>query len=122
MQTRYVWAHVQNVYIVLFLGCANDQNCAEGLMCNGEHLCISNGIPVVMSVTVKTSACTGCSAGPVEQGLKVHLTGLMSLHECDTNNLDNPTTNDYAEGSTAVFNGDSGLGGCKGVSKFLDTV
>ena len=91
-------------------------------MCNGEHLCISNGIPVVTSVTVKTSACTGCSADPVEQGLKVHLTGLMSLHECDTDNLDNPTTTDYAEGSTAVFDADSGLGGCKGVSNLGDKI
>ena len=90
------------------------------MVCDGEHLCSSdNGAPVVMSITVKTNKCTGCSAGPVEQGLMVHLTGLMSLNECDTDNLDDPATTDYADGSTAVFNGDSGLGGCKGVSNLL---
>ena len=85
-------------------------------MCDGEHLCTVGG---VMSITVKTNKCFGCSTGPEEQGLKVHLTGLMSLHECDTDNLDDPTATDYADDSTTVFNGDSGLGGCEGVSNLF---
>ena len=44
----------------------------------------SNGIT---SITVRTSSCSGCSSGMVEEGLQVHLIG-ENGQECSTGQLD----------------------------------
>ena len=79
-----------------------------------DHECIDDlGVPFVTTITVKTKSCPGCSTGNVEQGLKVQLTGLLGLAECETDNLDNPEHKDYASGATAIFDDKAGLGACE---------
>jgi len=99
-------------------GCSDNQNCPGGMTCNGEHLCVPAGLPVLTNITVKTSQCEGCSYANVENGLQLKLVGRYEA-ECTTNSLDNPDVHDYIEKHEAVFqsteNSDStdhGLGDC----------
>ena len=83
------------------------------------------GEPSITTITLKTSSCSGCSSGNVEQGLMLHLEGRGS-GQCDTDSLDNMDKHDYGAGSTAQFdstflndppsNDDHGLGQCNNVS------
>ena len=86
------------------------------------HLCATMGLPIVSMVTVKTSKCTGCSTGNVEQGLQLDLVGAYGT-QCSTNTLDNNDAHDYGTNNVAMFNStvlggndDHGLGGCNNVS------
>ena len=101
-----------------FPGCSSDANCPyPDLVCDGNHLCQQADIgSVVVDLIVKTKNCSGCAEGNVEQGLVVHLIGLLGLNQCTTDKLDNLDAHDYSNGSVAHFGGDSGLGGC-GVSQ-----
>ena len=78
------------------------------------------GKQIVTNITVKTMSCSGCSAGPVEQGLQVQLVGLMELANCTSDNLDNPEKQDYSTSATASFDSLHGIGGCGvGIGKSL---
>ena len=68
---------------------------------------------MVVDLIVKTKNCSGCAEGNVEQGLVVHLIGLLGLNQCTTDNLDNLEAHDYSSGSVAHFGRYSGLGGCE---------
>ena len=97
-----------------FPGCSSDANCFPGLFCVGDHLCQAADIgAVVVDLIVKTKNCSGCLEGNVEQGLVVHLIGLLGLNQCTTDNLDNLDAHDYSSGSVAHFGRYSGLGGCE---------
>lgn len=103
-------------------GCSENINCGEGMVC-ANHVCNEDlGIPYVTTITVKTKSCSGCSSGNVEQGLKVQLTGLLGMAECETDNLDNPEHKDYANEATAIFDDKAGLGGCEiDLFQFVDS-
>ena len=97
-----------------FPGCSSDANCPTGLICDGDHLCQAADIgAVVVDLIVKTKNCSGCAEGNVEQGLVVHLIGLLGLNQCTTDNLDNLEAHDYSSGSVAHFGRYSGIGGCE---------
>ena len=73
----------------------------------------------ITSITVRTSSCSGCSSGLVEEGLQVHLVG-KNGPECSTGQLDNSDLFDYdsiAKFSSTILGGtdDHGLGGCNNV-------
>jgi len=100
-------------------GCADNVNCNGDLICDASHQC--NEAPTLAaleSVTVRTSSCSGCSTGNVEEGLKLHLLGRYGP-ECTTDNLDNSDRHDYGSSHVAMFNAtlmggtdDHGLGEC----------
>ena len=68
--------------IQLLQGCSDNYNCESG-WCDGNHMCGSMDQPAVATITVKTSSCSGCSSGNVEEGLMLHLKGRGSA-ECTT--------------------------------------
>jgi len=100
-------------------GCSDDQNCpGDAPVCNGDHICKPQGLPVLTKITVKTQSCDGCSSANVEKGLQLHLVGQYGP-ECSTGSLDNIDQMDYSSNHEAVFNStilggndDHGLGGC----------
>ena len=71
-----------SILIYLLQGCSDDYNCESG-KCDGNHMCTGNGQPIVTTITVKTSSCSGCSSGNVEEGLMLNLKGRGSP-ECTT--------------------------------------
>ena len=105
------------------LGCADNVNCDGDQVCDASHQCgDAPTLAALESVTVRTSSCSGCSSGNVEEGLKLHLLGRYGP-ECTTDNLDNSDRHDYGSNAVAMFNAtlmggndDHGLGGCNNVS------
>jgi hypothetical protein len=87
------------------------------MVCNGQHECGQLGVGIVNRITVRTATCLLCSPGPVEPGLQLQLTSIGELVSCTTDILDNPTTQDYQDGETAVFSSTQGIGAC-GVSRW----
>ena len=62
-----------------------------------------------------TEDCTGCQMTNQEDGLVLHLVGEKGKFGqtiCNTGNLDNPTSVDYAAGQNATFDGQAQLGAC----------
>jgi len=99
-------------------GCSDNQNCADPMMCSGEHNCFVPGLPLISAIVVSTKACEGCSTDFEEPGLKLSLVGKYGA-ECNTSSLDNVDLHDYVLGHAAVFKSketedspDDGLGGC----------
>ena len=77
----------------------------------------------ITTITVRTSSCSGCSSGMVEEGLQVHLIG-NNGQECSTGLLDNSDLYDYdliATFSSTILGGtdDHGLGGCNNVKIYF---
>ena len=109
----------------LVLGCSDNQNC-ETAYCDNNHMCnLPPTIASVTTITVKTSSCSGCSSGQVEEGLQLHLLGRYGV-DCSTNGLDNVDRHDYGANNVAQFNAtllggtdDHGLGGCNNVSRYM---
>jgi len=104
-------------------GCADNANCPQDdeihYICS-DHYCVSNGLPGIVNITIKTSSCNGCDEGPVEAGVMLYLVGRFGT-ECVTNSLDNLEKVDYGNDMTSFFDGapdddgdDDGMGGCKG--------
>jgi len=99
-------------------GCADDENCPDGYICNGNNECFKPGAEVLTSIIVKTKTCAGCVEG--QSGLHLTLVGQYGMLFCQTNMLDNKELVDYTYGKTAVFDGapagdndDDGLGNCR---------
>ena len=78
---------------------------AEGVL----DFCIDRH--AITTITVRTSSCSDCSSGMVEEGLQVHLID-NNGQECSTGHLDNSDLYDYD--SIATFSS-SILGGCNNV-------
>ena len=79
----------------------------------------------ITTITVRTSSCSGCSSGLVEEGLQVHLIG-KNGQECSTGQLDNSDLYDYDSMNVAQFNStilggtdDHGLEGCNNVKVYF---
>ena len=87
------------------------------MVCNGQHECGQLGVGIVNRITVRTATCLLCSPDTVEPGLQLQLTSIGELVSCTTDILDNPTTQDYLDGKTTVFNRSQGIGAC-GVSLY----
>jgi len=100
-------------------GCADDNNCLGGYLCNGNHECVKQGAEVLTSIKVKTKTCSGCVEG--SSGLHLTLVGQYGMLFCQTNTLDNlEILDDYSDNHEAVFDGapagdnnDDGLGNCR---------
>ena len=106
---------------ILCSGCSDDQNCANETLCNGNHICVDPGQPVITKITVKTKDCTGCQNANEEDGLQLDLVGRDGV-KCNTNTLDNKDSHDYEANNVAIFESskddvspDDGLGGCDNV-------
>ena len=119
-----IFVNCHKIYLVL--GCSDNQNC-ETAYCDNNHMCnLPPTIASVTTITVKTSSCSGCSSGQVEEGLQLHLLGRYGV-DCSTNGLDNVDRHDYGANNVAQFNAtllggtdDHGLGGCNNVSHASD--
>jgi len=96
-------------------GCVDNDNCPQGAVCNGYHQCVVEGDPLLRQVSFHTEDCTGCQMTNQEDGLVLHLVGEKGKFGqtiCNTGNLDNPTSVDYAAGQNATFDGQAQLGAC----------
>ena len=90
---------------------------AEGVL----DFCIDRH--AITTITVRTSSCSGCSSGMVEEGLQVHLIG-KNGQECSTGHLDNSELYDYDSiakfTSTILRRTDNqGLGECDNVKVYF---
>ena len=103
-------------------GCVNDNNCAAGLICNGQHRCKEPGSFVAVDyIEIDTASCVDCASGNAEGGAILYLKGKDGANDfhpdCTTNALDHPDKIDYQGISTFSNDNDQGLlGGCYLVS------
>ena len=108
-------------------GCIDDENCATGLVCNGQHRCVKPGsLTALQSIQIDTASCSGCSGSNVEGGAVLFLKGKDGANNyrpnCTTDGLDHVNQIDYSAGGSAIFdveNDSSLLGGCYLVSTFF---
>jgi len=102
-------------------GCADNSNCPGGAVCNGDHLCVTEGDPLLEEIIITTNTCKGCQGTAVEDGVMLHIIGGEGVDgqvTCNSDPLDNKAVVDYKDGNTAIFNERETIGNCYKV-KFL---
>jgi hypothetical protein len=112
------YCHVEddNKYGSCESGCADDNNCPSGELCDGSHRCNEQGSFVALeNVMIDTEFCDGCSAIK-EDGVIINLKGKYDSLDCLTNQLDHEDVVDYVPGGRSEFTERGPLGGCYLVS------
>merc|ERR1712083_290055 len=86
-------------------GCVDDSKCPEnnGFTCSSSHICNhSEGKIILKNIKIYTTSCDGCT----EEGLKLQLNGdqqVVNKVHCETNILNTPADNEFANGAETVF-------------------
>jgi len=96
-------------------GCADNSNCPGGAVCNGDHLCVTEGDPLLEEIIITTNTCKGCQGTAVEDGVMLHIIGGEGVDgqvTCNSDPLDNKAVVDYKDGNTAIFNERETIGNC----------
>jgi len=84
-------------------GCIDETHCPDGFYCSAAHICtVKAGKTILKNIKIYTTSCDGCT----EEGLRLQLNGdqqVVNKVHCETNTLNTPADNEFADGAETVF-------------------